>query len=113
MAAMIAITSSSIETYDICLAAHVLIETDEKMGSVEFVLDPIKDQTKKSNTTSVTIGVMPSLGQVVCLNVVGTASKATLSNAIKFATEKSLAFQSYMEKVLLEPLTGQPAFPRM
>ena len=59
MAAMIAMSSASIETFDICLAAHVLIEEN---GTC--ILDPTKAQAKQSNSTSVTVAVMPSLGQV-------------------------------------------------
>lgn len=88
MAASLALCHSGIPTLDICLAAHVAITTDDYI-----IVDPFKKDMTSNDCLSVTVGIMPSLNQVICYQQSGISSREQLSKA--FSTALTAAFHLY------------------
>jgi len=103
MAAGVAISSAKIEMFDTLLACHLLICSQ----TADLILDPNGDEIRDNvgRSASLTLIVIPSLDQVVCLDVQGPVKQAVLRRAIKFGFDNCKKLFPIVSKALTSSLT--------
>jgi len=99
MASGLALASANIEQFDILLACQLMI----KEGIDSFIVDPDLDDIRAigPSKTLVTVGIIPSLGQVVCLDVGGApVSQDQLDLVMRFGYDRCLQLYPVVSKCL-------------
>jgi hypothetical protein len=100
IAAGLALSSASIEQFDLLLACHIMV--DPRNG--ECTLDPEMEQIRSCTfkPALITTGVIPSLGQIACLDVGGAPlSLPVLKRAIRVGYDYCLQLYTPISKYLI------------
>jgi len=97
MAASVALTAANIECFDLILACQLQV-----CKSGRLILDPCQQQMKDpaNGGGQVTVGMIPAMNQIVCVDSSGTISKGQLSRSVQYGFEQSLGIYPLMAQVL-------------
>lgn len=107
MAASLALISAGIQVYDICVAAHVVLLQDGRI-----IIDPSSSMTSGiPDCISVTVGMMPSLNQMVCSEHTGLARLKQLREAVGAAAEAALKLYPIVRKAVENPVEKGHSLP--
>lgn len=93
MATSLALVDAGIQVYDLCVSAHIVLLNDDRL-----LIDPSNSELAKfeGDHMSVTVGLMPSLRQIVCCGHIGIGTQKQLKKAISSAIDASLKMYPYM-----------------
>ncbi|KAM3716662.1 Exosome complex component MTR3 [Dirofilaria immitis] len=107
IAASLALIDSGIQVYDVCVAAHIVmladghIIVDPSISSFPYSSVADSEDFPRNAHLSVTVGMMPSLNQLVCCEFVGIAEPNQLRHAVAVAVENSLKLYPLVRKTLM------------
>ncbi|KAH7700180.1 3' exoribonuclease familydomain 1 containing protein, partial [Aphelenchoides avenae] len=100
MAAGVAVSSANIEMFDTVLACSLMIAKDGTL-----LLDPTASQIESHREkgtfgATLTVAIVPSLGQIICAEAIGVTTKKELEAAVDYGFQKCLLLHPVISKAL-------------